>query len=102
MISFSNIESAYNVLKSVVHKTPLLSSRMFNRQTGNEAYFKAENFQRIGAFKFRGAYNKLSSLTPEEKKRGVVAHSSGNHAQGVALSAKLFGIKATVVMPHNS
>src|SRR5713101_4951337 len=102
MIDFQDIESAYTTLKPIVQKTPLLSSRTFNQNNGNEVYFKAENFQRIGAFKFRGAYNKISSLAAEEKKRGVVAHSSGNHAQGVALAAKLFGIKATVVMPHNS
>ena len=102
MVTFSDIDAAYKRLKPVVHKTPLLSSRTFNNENGNEAYFKAENFQRIGAFKFRGAYNKISSLSEAERKRGVVAHSSGNHAQGVALSAKLFGIKATVVMPEDS
>jgi len=102
VLTFSDIETAYRILKPVVHKTPLLSSRTFNQQNGNEVYFKAENFQRIGAFKFRGAYNKISSLTEEEKKRGIVAHSSGNHAQGVALACKLFSIKATIVMPHNS
>lgn len=102
MISIKDIEKAYSLLKPVVHKTPLLSSRTFNQLNGNEVYFKAENFQRIGAFKFRGAYNKVSSLTEEERKRGVVAHSSGNHAQGVALAAKLFGIKAVIVMPHDS
>jgi threonine ammonia-lyase medium form len=102
MITFADIESAYKTLKPVVHKTPLLSSRTFNQQSVNEVYFKAENFQRVGAFKFRGAYNKINSLTAEERKRGVIAHSSGNHAQGVALASKLFGIKATIVMPHNS
>ena len=102
MIKFFDIESAYTILKPVVHKTPLLSSRTFNQMTGNEVYFKAENFQRIGAFKFRGAYNKISSLTNEERIRGVIAHSSGNHAQGVALASKIFGIKAIIVMPHNS
>ena len=102
MITFSDIERAYKVLQPVVHKTPLLSSRTFNEMTGNQVYFKAENFQRIGAFKFRGAYNKIASLSEQERKRGVIAHSSGNHAQGVALASKLFGIKAVVVMPHNS
>lgn len=102
MTTFSDIERAYKTLKPVVHKTPLLSSRTFNRLNGNEVYFKAENFQRIGAFKFRGAYNKIASLTEEERRKGVVAHSSGNHAQGVALAARLFGIKAVVVMPHDS
>lgn len=102
MLSFPDIERAYKVLQPVVHKTPLLSSRTFNEMTGNEVYFKAENFQRIGAFKFRGAYNKIASLSEQERKRGVISHSSGNHAQGVALASKLFGIKAVVVMPHNS
>jgi threonine ammonia-lyase medium form len=102
MLNFSDIQSAYDTLRPVAHKTPLLSSRTFNEMTENEVYFKAENFQRVGAFKFRGAYNKISSLTDEERQRGVVAHSSGNHGQGVALASKLFGIKSVVVMPHNS
>jgi len=102
MVSFSDIESAYKVLRPVVHKTPLLSSRTFNENSGNEVYFKAENFQRIGAFKFRGAYNKIASLTAEQRRAGVIAHSSGNHAQGVALACKLFNVKAIIVMPRDS
>jgi threonine ammonia-lyase medium form len=102
MVTFSDIEAAAEVLRPVAHRTPLLSSRTFNGLTGNEVYFKAENLQRIGAFKFRGAYNKIHSLTAAERGEGVIAHSSGNHAQGVALAAKLHGLKAVVVMPHNS
>ncbi len=102
MITFADIEAAAEVLRPVAHRTPLLSSRTFNHLTGNEVYFKAENLQRIGAFKFRGAYNKIHSLTETERSRGVIAHSSGNHAQGVALAARLHGLKAVVVMPHNS
>ncbi len=102
MVTFSDIERAYTTLRPVVHKTPLLSSRTFNEMSGNEVYFKAENFQRIGAFKFRGAYNKIASLTPEQTRKGIIAHSSGNHAQGVALASNLLGLKATIVMPHNS
>lgn len=102
MITFADIEAAARTLRPVAHMTPLLSSRTLNTSCGNEIYFKAENFQRIGAFKFRGAYNKISSLTDEERRRGVIAHSSGNHAQGVALASRLFGIKATIVMPHDS
>ena len=102
MVTFSDIESAYRVLRPVVHNTPLLSSRTFNEISGNEVYFKAENFQRVGAFKFRGAYNKIASLTAEQKRAGVIAHSSGNHAQGVALASKLFGVRAVIVMPHDS
>jgi threonine ammonia-lyase medium form len=101
-VTFSDIEAAAEVLKGVAHRTPLLSSRTFNALTGNEVYFKAENLQRVGAFKFRGAYNKIHSLTGAERAKGVIAHSSGNHAQGVALAAKLHGLKAVVVMPHNS
>jgi threonine ammonia-lyase medium form len=102
MITFADIEAASRLLAPVVHRTPLLTSRTFDALTGNQVWFKAENLQRIGAFKIRGAYNKIASLTPEERGRGVIAHSSGNHAQGVALASRLFGIKATVVMPHDS
>lgn len=102
MVTFADIEAAAGVLRPVAHRTPVLSSRTFNHLTGNEVYFKAENLQRIGAFKFRGAYNKIHSLTEAERSKGVIAHSSGNHAQGVALAAQLHGLKAVVVMPHNS
>jgi threonine dehydratase len=102
MISYHDIENAYKILQRVVHKTPLLTSRTLNARIGNKALFKAENFQRVGAFKIRGAYNKIASLTVQERRRGVVAHSSGNHAQGVALAAKLLKTKAVVVMPKNS
>jgi threonine dehydratase len=102
MISITDIELAYNIVKPVVHRTPLLTSRSMNDRCGNEVFLKAENFQRVGAFKIRGAYNKIASLTQNEMHRGVVAHSSGNHAQGVALAAKLLNVKAVVVMPKNS
>ncbi len=102
MIGLVDIERAAAVLRPVVHRTPLLVSGTFDRMCGNEVYFKAENFQRVGAFKFRGAYNKMASLTDAERRAGVIAHSSGNHAQGVALASRLFAIKAVIVMPHNS
>ncbi len=102
LVTFSDIEAAAEVLRPVAHRTPLLSSRTFNTLNGNEVYFKAENLQRIGAFKFRGAYNKIHSLTGAERSKGVTAHSSGNHAQGVALASKLLRIRSVVVMPHNS
>ncbi len=102
MVTFADIERAVQVLRPVAHRTPLLTSSSFNERTGNTVWFKAENFQRIGAFKFRGAYNTIASLTDTQRLRGVIAHSSGNHAQGVALASKLFGIKAVIVMPHNS
>ncbi len=102
MITYHDIEAAYNVVRPVVYKTPLIHSHDLDERTKNEVFFKAENLQRIGAFKIRGAYNKIASLTAEERARGVVAHSSGNHAQGVALAASLLGTKAVVVMPKNS
>lgn len=102
MISFADIEAAYAILKPIVHTTPLLTSRTLNNRSGNEVFLKAENFQRAGAFKIRGAYHKIHSLTPEERRRGVIAHSSGNHAQGVSLAATLLQTKATIVMPGNS
>ena len=102
MITFSDIEKAYTVVRPVVYKTPLLASEKLNLQLGNEVWFKAENLQKIGAFKIRGAYNKIASLTDGERARGVVAHSSGNHAQGVALAATMLGTKAVVVMPKSS
>ncbi len=102
MVGFDDIEDAARTLNGIAHRTPVLCSSTFNRLVGNDVWFKAENFQRIGAFKFRGAYNKISSLTSAEKQRGVIAHSSGNHAQGVALASKLLGLRAVVVMPENS
>jgi threonine dehydratase len=102
MISITDIALAYSVIKPIIHKSPVLTSRFMNERCGSEIFLKAENFQRIGAFKIRGAYNKIASLTQDEKQRGVVAHSSGNHAQGVALAAKLLDIKSVVVMPGNS
>lgn len=102
MIQFSDIQEAYRRLKPVVHHTPLLHSQTFDRKAGNTVFCKAENLQRIGAFKIRGAYHAIASLTAEEQRRGIVAHSSGNHAQGVALAAKLLDVKATVVMPKGS
>jgi len=102
VISFADIERAVKTIRPVAHKTPVLSSSAMNRLTGNENYFKAENFQRVGAFKFRGAYNKISSLSESEKKRGIIAHSSGNHAQGVALACKLLKLRCVVVMPLDS
>jgi threo-3-hydroxy-L-aspartate ammonia-lyase len=102
MITVKNIESAHQILQKIVHKTPLLSSRTLNRLTSNTVFFKAENLQRIGAFKIRGAYNKIASISSEQRKQGIIAYSSGNHAQGVALAAQLLGVRATVVMPQNS
>jgi threonine ammonia-lyase medium form len=102
MITFNDIQDAYRVVSPVVHRTPLLTSSTMDRHCGNTVILKAENLQRIGAFKIRGAYNKIASLTPDERKRGIIAHSSGNHAQGVALASSLLGVKAIVVMPKSS
>ena len=102
MIGYSDIDRAYQKLKTVVHRTPVLTSSSLNAMSGNQLYFKCENFQRIGAFKIRGAYNKISSLPEEQLRRGVVAYSSGNHAQGVALAARLLNTHAKIVMPDNA
>ncbi|MBI4786337.1 MAG: threo-3-hydroxy-L-aspartate ammonia-lyase [Chloroflexi bacterium] len=101
-VTFADVRAAAERLRGVANRTPVLTSRTFNALTGREVFFKCENFQRGGAFKFRGAYNRLSQLTDAEKRRGVVAFSSGNHAQGLALAAKLLDIPATVVMPDDA
>lgn len=89
-------------IRPYVHRTPLLPSRSISERAGVEIRLKCENLQRAGSFKIRGAMNALLQLNPEQRKRGVVAFSSGNHAQGVALAARTLGIKATIVMPENS
>lgn len=102
MLTFNDILKAKERLRGVAHRTPVLTSTRFNERAGCEIYFKAENLQRMGAFKFRGAYNKIASLSDEERGRGVIAHSSGNHAQAVALVSKIFGIPAVIVMPEDA
>src|SRR5215510_2715480 len=99
MLTFNDILEANDRLRGVAHRTPVLTSRQLNEHSACEAFFKAENLQRAGAFKFRGAYNKLASLSDEERGRGVLAYSSGNHAQATALAARLFGAPAVIVMP---
>jgi threo-3-hydroxy-L-aspartate ammonia-lyase len=101
-ISFADITAAAARLKGVAHRTPVHTSSTANARTGAELLFKCENFQRMGAFKFRGGYNALSQFTPEQCKAGAIAFSSGNHAQAVALSAKLLGIQAVIVMPQDA
>ncbi len=93
------IRQAAERIASVAHRTPVLRSQYFDRATGASVFFKCENFQKVGAFKFRGAANAVLSLSDEEARRGVVTHSSGNHAQALALAAQLRGIRATIVMP---
>jgi threonine dehydratase len=101
-ISLADVRLAAERLRFVANRTPVVTSRTFNDLVGAEVFFKCENLQRGGAFKFRGAYNRLSALSAEERARGVVAFSSGNHAQGVALAARELGIKATIVMPSDA
>ncbi|MNJ98456.1 L-threonine dehydratase catabolic TdcB [compost metagenome] len=101
-VTLSDIQKAQQLLKGIISPTELNHSISASKLLGSDIYFKLENTQRTGSFKFRGAYNKISSLTPDEKARGVVASSAGNHAQGVALSATLAGVKATIVMPETA
>ena len=101
-ISYDDIVAAHTRLAGVAHRTPALTSSTANDLTGGELVFKAENLQRMGAFKFRGAYNALARFTPEQKAGGVVAFSSGNHAQAIALAAKLLGMRAVIVMPEDA
>jgi threo-3-hydroxy-L-aspartate ammonia-lyase len=101
-VTFGDVEAAHERIRAHAHRTPVLSSATVNALTGASVFFKPENLQRMGAFKFRGAYNALSQLSPEEKRRGVVAFSSGNHAQAVALAGRLLGIPAAIVMPEDA
>jgi threonine dehydratase len=97
MVTLKDIEHARSLLRNVAVRTPLVLCRLSDER---QIHVKPENLQPIGSFKLRGAYNKISSLTPEQRARGVVAHSSGNHAQGVAFAARALGVKATIVMPN--
>jgi threo-3-hydroxy-L-aspartate ammonia-lyase len=101
-ISFADITAAAARLKGVAHRTPVHTSTTANMRSGAELFFKCENFQRMGAFKFRGGYNALSQFNAEQRKAGAIAFSSGNHAQAVALSAKLLGMPAVIVMPQDA
>jgi threonine dehydratase len=101
-VTFDDIKAAAERLHGVAHRTPVVSSRTLDARSGASAFVKCENLQRMGAFKFRGAYNVLASLPSERRAAGVVAFSSGNHAQGVALAAQLLGIPATIVMPSDA
>ena len=101
-VTYEDLAAAHERIKPVAKRTPVLTSSTIDALTGAKVHFKCENFQRMGAFKFRGAYNALSQLTPEQKKKGVVAFSSGNHAQAVALSGRMLGVPATIVMPTDA
>jgi len=99
---FNLVKSAQKRLTGHAHVTPVMTSKTLNEITSAQIFLKCENFQRMGAFKFRGAYNAMSQLTQEQKKRGVITYSSGNHAQAVALVGRLLGIRTVVVMPDNA
>jgi threonine dehydratase len=101
-ITIDDVREAARRLKGHIHRTPVITSRSFDEASGHRVFFKCENLQRAGAFKIRGALNKLLSLTDEERRRGVVGFSSGNHAQGVALAAKLTGASAIILMPTDA
>lgn len=100
--TYADVELAAGRIAGAAHRTPVLTSRTVNAEFGAELFFKCENLQRMGAFKFRGAYNALSRFTPEQRRFGVVAYSSGNHAQAIALSAQLLGMPATIIMPQDA
>ena len=97
-----SVRAAAERVRDVARRTPVMTSRTLDERTGAQIFLKCENFQRVGAFKFRGAYNALSQLTAEAKQRGVLTFSSGNHAQAIALAGKLLGIQTTIIMPTNA
>ncbi|MCP3961990.1 MAG: pyridoxal-phosphate dependent enzyme [bacterium] len=102
MLSRREIEEAHERIRGHAHRTPVLRSSTFDRRFGAELFFKCENFQKVGAFKFRGAFNAVSRLSPEQLERGVTTHSSGNHAQALALAAHIAGTRARIVMPKTA
>ena len=99
MLTLDKFEEASEIVKQVTQETKLIYSDYFSKSTGNKVYFKPENMQRTGAYKLRGAYYKISTLTQEERDKGLITASAGNHAQGVAYAAKAYGAKAVIVMP---
>jgi threonine dehydratase len=99
---YEKIKNAAKILDGVAHRTPVLTSTLLNEKTGNSIFLKGENFQRGGAFKFRGAYHAMKMLTPEEKEKGVIVYSSGNHGMATALAGKLQDVPVTVVMPEDA
>src|SRR3954447_26102173 len=101
-ITFDDVRAAAERLRGVAHRTPVLTSRTLDERCGGRVFLKAENLQRVGAFKFRGAYNAIASLPEDERAAGVATVSSGNHAQAVALAASLHGVPATILMPNDA
>ncbi|SEG11195.1 threonine dehydratase [Saccharopolyspora kobensis] len=102
IVSFADVQDAAERLEGIAHRTPVVTSSTLDELVGAEVFLKCENFQRMGAFKFRGAYNAISRLSPEQLRRGVVAYSSGNHAQAVALASRLLGTTAVILMPADA
>ncbi|MCB0119392.1 MAG: pyridoxal-phosphate dependent enzyme, partial [Anaerolineales bacterium] len=101
-VTLNEIKAAAERIKPYIHRTPVLTNESLNQKVGSQVFMKCENLQKVGAFKFRGASNAVWSLTDEEAERGVVTHSSGNHAQALALAARMHGIPAYIVMPNNA
>jgi threonine dehydratase len=101
-VDFADIQSAAERIKNVAHRTPVMTCSAIDDIAGRQLFFKCENFQKVGAFKFRGAFNAVQKLTAEEAARGVVTHSSGNHAQALALAARMRGVPAHIVMPSTA
>jgi threo-3-hydroxy-L-aspartate ammonia-lyase len=101
-VTYADVQDAARVLEGKAHRTPVLTSRTIDRLTSARVFFKCENLQRAGAFKFRGAYNALHRLDAAQQRAGVVAYSSGNHAQAVALAGRLLGVPTVIVMPHDA
>ena len=101
-VSFADIEAAATRLEGIAHRTPVMTSRTADAKAGGSLFFKCENLQRAGAFKIRGAYNAIATLTAEQRRNGVIAYSSGNHAQAVALAGRLQGVATTIVMPKDA
>jgi threo-3-hydroxy-L-aspartate ammonia-lyase len=101
-LQFSDVQQAAKRIHGAAHRTPVMTSRTANKIAGAELFFKCENLQRIGAFKFRGAYNALSQFSAEQRSNGVLTFSSGNHAQAIALSASLLGIRSAIIMPEDA
>ena len=99
MLTLEKFEEASEIVKKVTQDTKLVYSDYFSAQTGNKVYLKPENMQKTGAYKLRGAYYKISTLSPEERAKGLITASAGNHAQGVAYAAHKYGVKAVIVMP---
>jgi threonine dehydratase len=102
MVSYEDVEAAARRLAGVAHRTPVVTSRTLDERLSARVFLKCESLQRAGAFKFRGAYNAIAKLTPDERARGILTYSSGNHAQAIALASRLLGARATIVMPSNA